>query len=208
MGFKSAALAVALVITSAAVACRSGARLPAADDIVEGRVAVPVDTIEEGTTVSLEHNRYSLRRSVVDARDFWESVAILDVASANAAARTLDERTFSLALTRLMLSDPDGASIAFRALHMKASDPAVRARARIGLTMALSWKSDWPALSAIGTDRDSTETADPEVAQAGVERWGHALFDVPVPVMDVPSSPVTLPMRRSAFGTPVVTVRV
>jgi hypothetical protein len=169
---------------------------------------VPIDTIEEAGTVQLNRGRYALRRSVIDTRDFWGNIAMLDLASADAAARSLDQRTFTVALKRLLSSDPDGASVAFRALHLKASDGAVRARARIGLTMALSWRSDWPALAGIGTDHDSAETADPVVAQANVERWGRALFDVPPAVVDVPASPVTLPLRRSAFGTPVVTVRV
>jgi hypothetical protein len=38
-----------------------------------------------------------------------------------------------------------------------------------------------------------------------VERWGRALSNVPVPVIEIPDAPVTLPLRRSAFGTPVVT---
>lgn len=184
--------------------------MPPADAIVEGRTAVPVatDTIEDTATVRVDRGRYALRKSALDARDFWGNIAVLDLPSADAAARTVDQLTFSLALKRLLSSDPDGAAVAFRALHMNASDAAVRARARIGLTMALSWRSDWPALARIGTDRDSAETADPDAAQAGVERWGRALSDVPVSVIDVPDSPVTLPMRRSAFGTPVVTVRI
>jgi len=199
------------ILVIAAAACRSGGvALPPADAIVEGRTAVPVaiDTIEDNATVRVDRGRYTLRKSAFDTRDFWEDIAVLDLPSADAAARTVDQLTFSLALKQLLSSDPDGAAVAFRVLHMNATDAAVRARARVGLTMALSWHSDWPALARIGTDRDSAESVDPDAAQAGVERWGRALSDVPVPVIDVPDSPVTLPMRRSAFGTPVVTVRI
>ena len=202
---------IALVVIIAAAACRRGGTgLPPADAIVEGRTAVPVatDTIEENATVRVDRGRYALRKSALDTRDFWGDVAVLDLPSADAAARTVDQLTFSLALKQLLSSDPDGAEVAFRALHMKAADATVRARARIGLTMALSWRSDWPALARIGPDRDSTEAADPGVTQAGVERWARAFEDMPMPVIDVPDSPVTLPMRRSAFGTPVVTVHI
>jgi hypothetical protein len=41
-----------------------------------------------------------------------------------------------------------------------------------------------------------------------VERWARALADVSAPEVFVPDEPVTLPMRRSAFGTPVITVHI
>jgi clan AA aspartic protease (TIGR02281 family) len=108
-----------------------------------------------------------------------------------------------------MSSDPEGAAIAFGALHSQATDPIVRARARVGLTMALSWRSDWRALARIGSDPDSIELQlEPSILQAGVERWARALADAPAPEVFVPEAPVTLPMRRSVFGTPVITVRI
>ena len=53
--------------------------------------------------------------------------------------------------------------------------------------------------------RSSRRTAG---AAGGVERWARALSIVPPPQVSVPAEPVTLPLRRSAFGTPVVTVRI
>jgi hypothetical protein len=41
-----------------------------------------------------------------------------------------------------------------------------------------------------------------------VERWARALVGLAPPEVSVPEEAVVLPMRRSAFGTPVVTVRV
>jgi hypothetical protein len=202
---------VVWVVIAAADACRSGGvALPPADAIVEGRTAVPIaiDTIADSTTMRVDRGRYTLRKNILDARDFWGNIAVLDLLSADVAAQTVEQLTFSLALKRLLSSDPDGAALAFRALHVNATDAALRARARVGLTMALSWRSDWPALAGIGTDRDSLQMVDSATAQSGVERWGHALSDVPVPRIDIPDSPVTLPLRRSAFGTPVVTVRI
>ena len=108
----------------------------------------------------------------------------------------------------LMSSDPEIASVAFRALHLRATDRVVRSRARIGLTMALSWRSDWPALASIGADPDTVEVTDSLAVHASVERWARALSGLPSPVIDIPEVPVTLPLRRSAFGTPLVTVRI
>ncbi|MEO5814133.1 MAG: aspartyl protease family protein [Gemmatimonadaceae bacterium] len=193
-------------------ACRSsgGVALPAADAIVEGRVAASVvtDTIEDDATVRIDKGRWTLRSQNTPMGDFWADIAMLDLVSAEKAARSFDERTFAVALKKLMASNPEDAAIAFQALHLNATDPTVRSRARIGLTMALSWQSDWPALAGIGADPDSSDLADSSAVQAGVERWGRALSLVPVPRIEVPIDPVTLPLRRSAFGTPVVTVSI
>ena len=199
-----------VVFTIAAASCRSGAPLLPADAIVEGRTAQPVavDTVEGSVTVSVDPGRWKARQRASDALDFWDRIAILDVPGAERAARSVDERTFAVALKMLMASDPEGAAIAFRVLHFNATDANVRARSRIGLTMALSWQSDWPALAGIGAAPDSAVHPDSLEAQSGVERWGRALSGVPAPLIEIPDAPVVLPLRRSAFGTPVVTVRI
>jgi hypothetical protein len=194
--------------------CLTGARGrpgPDADAIVEGRVdsTVRADTIDDPFTVSINRARWSPRVRSQPGTDFWSDISVLDLENADRAAQSLDERTFVFALRTLMASDPEGAAIAFGALHTNAQDAMVRARARIGLTMALSWSSDWPALAAIGADPDSAfTTASAAELQAGVERWAHALAAVPAPDIFVPENSIVLPMRRSAFGTPVITVRV
>jgi len=191
--------------------CHSGGvPLPPADAIVEGRLVAPVatDTTEENATVRIDKAHWTLRSQKAPVGDFWADIAMLDMVAAERAAKSLDERTFAVALKTLMVSNPEDAAVAFQALHLNATDPMVRARARIGLTMALSWESDWPALAAIGADPDSSEVSDSSAAQAGVERWGKALSLVPVPKVEVPEMPVTLPLRRSSFGTPVVTVKI
>ena len=197
-----------------ALACRpGGVGRPALDAaaIVEGNVApgVRTDTIDDAFTVRIDRARWVQRARVEPRRDFWDDIAVLDIPAAERDARSVDERTFVLALRTLMASDPEGAAVAFSALHSRARDAAVRARARVGLTMALSWRSDWQALARIGADPDSAELElAPKVVQAGVERWARALADVPAAQVFVPEQPVTLPMRRSAFGTPVITVRI
>jgi hypothetical protein len=178
---------------------------------VEGRTSPDVhpDTIDDPFTVTIDRAKWYSRARVVPEADFWSDIAVLDVESAEKAAKTMDERTFVLALRTLMASDPEGAAIAFGALHTNAEDVLVRSRSRVGLTMALSWRSDWPSLSRLRQDPDSTmSSASPIELQAGVERWAHALAAVPAPVIDVPQMPIVLPMRRSAFGTPVITVLV
>ena len=203
-----------LVLPLLALACRTGAggaSGPDADAIVEGRTdsAVHADTISDPFTVSLNRARWSVRTRVVNGTDYWSDIAVLDMANAQKAAASMDERTFVFALQTLMASDPDGAAVAFGALLSQAQDPVVRGRARVGLTMALSWSSDWPRLAQVTANADSVlaNTAESE-RQASVERWAKALADVPAPAVSVPENSVVLPMRRSAFGTPVITVRI
>jgi Aspartyl protease len=203
-----------LALVAGALACRPGTLEPLEADaaaIVEGATApgVRTDTTEESFTVQIDRARWSLRSRAEARRDFWEDIAVLDIPAAEKAAKSMDERTFVLALRTLMASDPDGAAVAFNALHFQAADAAVRTRARVGLTMALSWRSDWQALARIGGDPDSLDAPqEASVVQAGVERWARALADAPTPTVFVPEDVVTLPMRRSAFGTPVVTVEI
>ncbi len=193
--------------------CRTMASVPSgptAEDIVEGRAEVVVDTVRNGASVTVNRARWTLRARTQDKLDFWSNVGALDLASAEKVARTLDEKTFVLALRSLMASDPDAAAVAFGALHSQTIDPFVKLRARVGLTIALSWQSDWPALARIAPDeRDSTAgPLDPIVMQAGVERWAHALAETPAHTVEIPEGEIVLPMRRSALGTPVVTVRI
>ena len=184
--------------------------LPPADAIVEGRTATAVvaDTVDVPASIQVERAHWTLRQQVVRGTDFWSDIAVLDLGSAQKSARSFDERTFAVALQTLMASDPEAATIAFRALNHSARDIAVRARARIGLTMALSWRSDWPALAQLGANPDSADMVDSLSARAGVEHWGHALSLVAPTAIELPDDAVTLPLRRSAFGTPVVTVRI
>jgi hypothetical protein len=211
MRYPSALLAC---LTLTIGSCRSGGvPVPAADAIVEGRaIAFVPDTIDEGTSVGIDRAHWTLRQTAGSAssteRDFWADVGVLDMVAAEKSAHSFEELTFVLAMRALMASDPDAAAVGFSALHASATDFSVRTRARIGLTMALSWHSNWPALARIAADPDSAETNDPKVSQAGVERWARALAELPAPQFDIPDAPVTLPLRRSAFGTPLVTVQI
>src|SRR6188472_1703494 len=90
-----------------AAGCRSGISLPPADDIVEGRTTgvVPIDTIDDVQTIGISQAKYSARRTRPERGDFWGDVGVLDMASADAAARSLDQLTFSLALKQLLAGE-------------------------------------------------------------------------------------------------------
>ena len=207
----SVRVVLVLVVVAVVAACRSGGlRPPSAEEIVQGFTdsTFTVDTISDGSTVGISQAHWVARRRSLDTQEFWTDISVLDVPGAERNAKSMDQLTFTLALRELMASEPERAAVAFSALHLNARDEVVRSRARIGLTMALSWYSDWQALSRIGVNPDTIPASDSMASQAGVERWAHALQAMPLPEIDVPDLPVTVPLRRSSLGTPVVTVRV
>jgi len=183
---------------------------PSAYAIVEGSAtpSAPLDTVDAKTTVGVGRARWSLRDRPHYGADFWQAVSVLDLNSANLGNRSMEERTFTAALKQLLDGSPEAAAVGFNALHDSAKDSLVRLRSRIGLTMALSWHSDWPGLAHIGLVAADSESEETRAAMAAsVERWGRALGRLPPAQFDVPDQSVVLPMRRSAFGTPVVTIR-
>jgi hypothetical protein len=190
-----------------------GSALPmvSAAAIVEGRAngVVPTDTIDASMSIALQRARWTLRSQPVEDRDFWSDVSLLDTPNAERAASSIEERTFAVALRTLMDGQPEASAMAFEMLHGSASDSLVKARARIGLTMALSYNSDWAAMARLRANPLSNDSMGGSLAlAAGVERWARALSILPPPVFDIPSGSVVLPMRRSFLGTPVVTIRI
>ena len=180
--------------------------------IVEGRAsaAVPTDTVDATLSIGLQRARWSLRSQPAEDRDFWGDIALLDTPNAERGATSMEERTFAAALRTLMEGQPEAAAVVFDILHGSASDSLIRARARIGLTMALSYNSDWSAMAKLRSRPVATidSTSGALALAAGVERWARALNMLPPPVFDIPSGSVVLPMRRSTLGTPVVTIRI
>src|SRR4051812_24958155 len=120
-----------LFVSASLAGCHNGPSLPSADAIVEGRATgVVPDTVDDNPTVKLEAGHWALRQQGASTMTFWEDIGTLDLGNAEKSARSIDERTFAVALRTLMSSDPEAASIAFRALTQTAQDPLVRARAR------------------------------------------------------------------------------
>src|SRR4249919_601001 len=119
---KSLILLASIVIA----ACHTGPSLPNADAIVEGRAAgIAPDTVDDNPTVKLEAGHWSLKQQASGGLEFWEDISTLDLRNAEKSARSVDERTFAVALRTLMTSDPEAAAVAFRALALSAADPAV-----------------------------------------------------------------------------------
>jgi hypothetical protein len=79
----------------------------------------------------------------------------------------MEERTFAVALRTLMEGQPEPAAMAFEILHGSANDSLVRSRARVGLTMALSYHSDWAAMARLRTTAGGDSTTGSLALAAG-----------------------------------------
>jgi hypothetical protein len=184
--------------------------LRSAASIVDGSAPASVqrDTVDAELSIRLLRAKWTLREQPAEGRDFWSDVALLDTPNAERAARSMDERTFAVALRTLLEGQPAAAAMAFGLLHAAAADSVVRARARFGLTMALSYDSDWASMARLSARPPVDSVPNSLALAAGVERWAKALSAIPAPVFDIPDDAVVLPMRRSFLGTPVVTIRI
>lgn len=207
--FRSCGAIVVATVLASGCRTASGPLAPDAVSIVEGTAApgVHVDTTHAPFAVSLERAGWRQRGTPTRRHDFWSDVAVLDVPAAERDATSIDQRTFAAALRYLTTSDPRAAAVAFRALHVTATDPLVRTRARVGLTMALTWASDWATIAQLPRERDSVAVSQ-DSARSAVERWAHAFATVPPPSVTVPDEPTVVPLRRSSLGTPIARVRI
>lgn len=207
--FRPCGAIVVVVLVASGCRTASGPLTPDAASLVEGTAgpAVHVDTTDAAFAVSLDSAGWHPRARAPRQQSFWSDVAVLDVPAAERDAADVDQRTFAAALRYLTTSDPRSAAVAFHALNANARDPLVRGRARVGLTMALTWSSDWATIAGLPPEPDSLR-ASPDSTRSAVERWAHAFATVPPPSITVPEEPTVVPLRRSSLGTPIAVVRI
>ncbi len=162
---------------------------------------------EGGPDISVKRMR--LRpHSVAPAPTFWGSVSTLDVAGARVEAATVSERFFTDGLNALVNGDLGGAEVLFRTL-LGDSDPLVRGRARIGLTVALDAQGKWQELAALRiNDPPRSDSVADLVDRAAVDSWAGVLRNVSQVEVDAPAAPDVEGVLGSSVGTPIVRVQV
>ena len=191
------------------LACHSARRDPfagvgplvGADAIVEGRVqASATDTVDAKLTIRLLRARWALRTDRDESRDFWSDIALLDTQNAERAARTMDERTFAVALRTLMDGQSGAAAVAFGLLHAAAPtrlcahrpDDGALVRLRIGGNVAVARQSR----------ADRSRGHSPCGRSRAV--WARALSMTDARVRSRPACRC----RCQPLGTPVITIKI
>jgi hypothetical protein len=162
---------------------------------------------EGGPDISVKRMRVK-PHAMAPPTTFWGSVSALDVPGARAEAATVSERFFTDALNSLANGDVGGAEVLFRTL-LSDSDPLVRGRARIGLTVALDAQGKWPELATLRTDDPPTSDSISDlVDRAAVDSWAGVLRNVPQVEVDAPAAPDVERVLGSSVGTPIIKVEV
>lgn len=160
---------------------------------------------EGGPDISVKRMRVR-QHNIAAPPTFWGSVSTLDVAGARAEAKTVSERFFTDALDKLVNGDLEGAEVLFRTL-LSDSDPLIRGRARIGLTVALDAQGKWQELATLRIqDPSGADSVADLVDRAAVDSWAGVLRNVPPVEVDAPAAPDVEGVLGSTIGTPIVRV--
>jgi len=162
-------------------------------------------TSDSGPEISVR--RFRVQEHAVSALPtFWNVVSELDVASAKARASTMSERFFADALRSLANGDVASSEVLFHSL-LEDSDPLVRGRARIGLTVSLDAQGKWQTLASLPPEiRTAGDTVGNLVDRASVDAWAGVLRDIPPVTLDAPTRPDIEPVLGSSIGTPIIKV--
>lgn len=162
---------------------------------------------DSGPEISVRRLRVT-EHTVPSLPTFWNSVSELDIASARAQASTMSERFFTDALRSLASGDVASSEVLFHSL-LEDSDPLVRGRARIGLTVSLDAQGKWQTLASLPPEiRAAGDTVGNLVDRASVDAWAGVLRDIPPVTLDAPITPDILPVLGSSIGTPIIKVNI
>jgi hypothetical protein len=137
---------------------------------------------------------------------FWMALSSLDLDALSKVALSHEERSFVVALRRLLEGDLVAAESTFRVLQATAEDSLLREGARLTLTASLQYRGAWNDVAAV--PRDSLRSDLPGSGRASVEMWAGVLRGVPQPRIEFPGVPVGMRIEPSPFRTPMITVRV
>jgi hypothetical protein len=146
---------------------------------------------------------------------FWGRIAHLDLDGARRAAPDAEHRGFVEALRLTLDGELDAAAGALRRQARDGADSLLREAARTTLVSVLSYRGDWEALYALSLGAEPEEAGEEGRGdttrsrdRAGVLAWSRAMRLAAPAAVPALSRPAVLPMRLSATGTPVVTVRI
>ncbi len=136
---------------------------------------------------------------------FWTAFADQDISTLRQAAQTEPEARFAEAMTLLAAGNVESAEAAFLAVSRQQNDFNVAVAAQVMLATTLRYQRKWtelrdlPLNSKLGPD-DRNITSD-------LESWGKAFAGAEREVATFPDKSVTLPLKISSVGTPMIRVR-
>jgi hypothetical protein len=140
-----------------------------------------------------------------DSDGYWNAIAELNLPASRDAARNESERRFARAFGSLAAGDHQKAENAFREISSDTMDLNVAAASQVMLATTLLYEHKWAALRDLVA---GPRLALPGRRNRGAEQWGQAFGDIDSSTTTLPEHPVTLPLRMTSVGTPMVRVRI
>ena len=137
---------------------------------------------------------------------YWAALAELNLDVLRGLARSEPEIGFAEGVALLAAGDQEKAETTFVYASRQSSDVNVAVASQIMLATTLLYEHKWTTLRDLTASSrlvlvDRQNTAD-------MERWGHAFASVDEQTTSFPLTPVSLPLRITAVGTPTIQVRI
>jgi hypothetical protein len=135
--------------------------------------------------------------------DYWSAVGQLDIEGAQEIAATASEKRFTEAFTLLSAGDLEHAEEIFTELSAEPADVTIAVTSKNMLAMALLYEHKWDRLRAL---KEEWNVADKDHENIAALAWGTAFAGAPAPATFFPVKPVSIPLRLTAVGTPIINV--
>lgn len=138
--------------------------------------------------------------------DFWDAIANLDLVAVRQTARTDPQARFADAVVALAAGDDARAERSFGEMSVETSDPNVATASQLMFAATLLYEHKWSTLRNLATDLKLASADSQSIS--GVQRWGNAFAELDSQIIEFPDVPVTLPLRVTQLGTPIIKVSV
>jgi predicted aspartyl protease len=147
----------------------------------------------------------SLPAAPLYSETFWTAFADQDLITLRQAAQTEPEARFAEAMTLLAAGNVESAEADFIAVSQQQNDLNVAVAAQVMLATTLRYQRKWTELRDLSMN--SKLGADDQRITSDLESWGKAFAGAERELATLPDKRVTLPLKITAVGTPMIRVR-
>jgi len=144
--------------------------------------------------------------SAVNAAEYWDALADLNLASLRGVAGSDAQTGFARGMSLLADGDTEGAEKAFVGGSEQGSDMNVGIASQIMLATTLLYEHKWSELRSFSLSAHLT-AADQDVIR-NYQKWGFAFANIEPQRVMFSSDSVVMPLHVSPIGTPTIRVKI
>lgn len=205
---------VSILVLPVALLCGQAKSASAATDLtLNGRFVARATKLQPGPSKAVVRHAVpeslpplpALPSAPLYSETFWTAFADQDISTLRHAAQTEPEAQFAEAMTLLASGNVESAEAAFLAVSHQQNDMNVAVAAQVMLATTLRYQRKWTELRDL--PMNSKLGPDERNITSDLESWGKAFAGADPEVTTVPEKSVTLPLKISSVGTPMVRVR-